>query len=58
LIDFIDKDSEFDKSVKCLEEFMTIIDEEIKTQIDKINLDELNKELENKMCFDNISENK
>ena len=58
LIDFIDKDSEFDKSVKCLEEFMTIIDEEIKTQIDKINLEELNKELEKRMCLDNIIENK
>jgi hypothetical protein len=39
MIDFIDKDTEYDKSVKCLEEFMTIIDQEIKNKIDLINLD-------------------
>lgn len=49
MIDFIDKDTEYDKSVKCLEEFMTIIDQEIKNKIDLINLDFLNRELEKRI---------
>lgn len=49
MIDFIDKDTEYDKSVKCLEEFMTIIDQEIRNKIDLINLDFLNRELEKRI---------
>ena len=49
MIDFIDKDTEYDKSVKCLEEFMTIIDQEIKNKIESINLDFLNRELEKRI---------
>ena len=51
MIDFIDKDTEYDKSVKCLEEFMTIIDQEIKIKIEAINLDFLNKEIEKKISL-------
>jgi hypothetical protein len=46
LIDFIDKDTEFNNSVKCLEEFMTIIDNETRTKIDAINFEDDIKELE------------
>ncbi len=38
-IDFIDKDKE-SNSVKCLEEFMIIIDNETKSKIDAINIEE------------------
>lgn len=48
LIDFIDKDTQFDNSVKCLEEFMTIIDNETRSKIDTINLEEDIKELDKK----------
>lgn len=51
MIDFIDKDTEYDKSVKCLEEFMTIIDQEIKNKIESINLDFLNRELDKKISL-------
>lgn len=48
LIDFIDKDTEFNNSVKCLEEFMCIIDNETRTKIDAINYEYDTKELEKK----------
>jgi hypothetical protein len=48
LIDFIDKDTEFNNSVKCLEEFMFIIDNETRTKIDAINYEHDTKELEKK----------
>ena len=51
MIDFIDKDTEYDKSVKCLEEFMTIIDQEIRNKIDLINLDFLNRELDKRISL-------
>jgi hypothetical protein len=51
MIDFIDKDTEYDKSVKCLEEFMTIIDQEIKNKIESINLDFLNRELDKRISL-------
>ena len=53
MIDFIDKDTVFDKSVKCLEEFMTIIDQEIIIKIDTINLEDLNNELDKKLDLSN-----
>lgn len=57
LIDFIDKDTQSDSSVKCLEEFMVIIDNEVKTKIDKINLDEETNLLDKKNINYNTNQN-